>query len=153
MLMKKILLIDTLLFCTVVNTVALEIDPKVFENTAQEERYHQLIEQFRCVVCQNQSVAESNSKVALAVRELVYSSLQEGQSDEAIKAQLVASYGDFVLYEPPLKPSTYFLWLGPLLILLIALPVLIYFIRRHTAEVAITLTEEERKKIAQLIKQ
>lgn len=151
--MRKILLISTLLSCAVINTVALEIDPKVFENTVQEERYHQLIEQFRCVVCQNQSVAESNSKVALAVRELVYSSLQEGQSDEAIKAQLVASYGDFVLYEPPLKPSTYFLWLGPLLILLIALSVLIYFVRRQTVGVAITLTEEERKKIAQLVKQ
>jgi len=144
--MKKTL--SAFIFFIVINALAVEIDPKTFDNPTQEERYHTLIEQFRCVVCQNQSVAESNSKVALSVRELVYTMLQAGQSDEAIKTQLVASYGDFVLYEPPLKPTTYFLWLGPLLILLIALATLLYFIRRHTVETTTELTEEERKKIS-----
>jgi cytochrome c-type biogenesis protein CcmH len=146
--MEKILTVSVFLFLILINALAVEIDPKTFDNAAQEKRYHALIGQFRCVVCQNQSVAESNSKVALAVRELVYAMLQEGQSDETIKAQLVASYGDFVLYEPPLKPTTYILWLGPLLILCIALFTLAYFIRRQTVETTTTLTEEERKKIS-----
>lgn len=128
-------------------------NPKTFADFAQEERYHELTEHFRCVVCQNQSVADSNSKVAQAVRDLVFTLIQEGKSDQDIKAHLVASYGDFVLYDPPLKPTTYFLWGGPLLLLLLAFSTLIYFIRRHaqTTAVAPVLTEDERTKITKLL--
>jgi cytochrome c-type biogenesis protein CcmH len=148
--MKRTLLILIFIACPLANILATEIDPRTFTNAEQEKRYHDLTEQFRCVVCQNQSVAESNSKVALAIRALVYTKLQAGESDEAIKAHLVASYGDFVLYKPPLKPVTYFLWLGPLLILFIAFATLIYFVRRQTTETTTELTEEESKKISHL---
>lgn len=147
--MRKILII--LSFLQLTNVPALEITPRTFDSVEQEARYYRLTEEFRCVTCQNQSVAESNSKVALAIRDLVYTMLKNGETDEAIKARLVASYGDFVLYEPPFKSTTYFLWLGPLLILFIGLATLIYFIRRHTTKTTVELTEEERSKITHLL--
>lgn len=90
-------------------------------DAAQDTRYHQLINELRCLVCQNQTIAESNAPLALDLREQVRKQLSEGKSNAEISRYLTDRYGDFVLYRPPFKASTALLWLGPFLLLLAAL--------------------------------
>jgi len=118
-----------------------------FANATQEARYQKLTSELRCVVCQNQSLADSNAELAQDLRNLIRSMILEGKNDQAITGFLVERYGDFVLYTPPLKSTTYLLWLGPLGLLLIALGILVYFIRGQRA--LPPLTAEERNKIEQ----
>ncbi|HAI67843.1 MAG TPA: cytochrome C biogenesis protein CcmH [Gammaproteobacteria bacterium] len=124
-----------------------------FDTSQQETRFSELTKELRCVVCKNQSVADSNAELAQDVRNLVRNKILEGQTDQQITHFLVERYGDFVLYNPPLQPKTYVLWVGPLVLLLIALIVLIYFIRRHAVTTAApsSLTEEERNKIKHVL--
>ncbi len=82
-----------------------------------EVRYHALIQELRCLVCQNQNIAESNAPLAVDLKEQVAEMLQDGRSDTEIKDYLLARYGDFVLYRPPFKPLTWILWLGPFVLL------------------------------------
>lgn len=88
---------------------------------AQEDRYQTLITELRCLVCQNQNIADSHAPLAKDLREQVLVMIREGKSDAEIKAWLVDRYGDFVLYRPPLKPSTWLLWGSPFLLLLLGL--------------------------------
>jgi cytochrome c-type biogenesis protein CcmH len=136
-----------------VNLHAIDSNPIPFDNPEQEQRYQQLTQELRCVVCQNQSVADSNADLAQDIRKIVRQKILAGKTDAQIALYLVERYGDFVLYNPPLKPKTYFLWLGPSILLLMALIILIYFIRRHTQTTATppTLTAEEREKITPFI--
>lgn len=94
--------------------------PFVFTNPAQGARYERLLAELRCLVCQNQSLADSNADLAQDLRNEVHRLLSAGENDQAIIAFLVARYGDFVLYRPPLKRATGLLWFGPLLLLGIA---------------------------------
>ena len=87
-------------------------------DAAQEARYHQLINELRCLVCQNQTIAESNAPLAVDLRTQVIKQLSEGRSNAEITGYLTDRYGDFVLYRPPFKASTVLLWAGPFLLLL-----------------------------------
>lgn len=87
----------------------------------QTTRYHRLVSELRCLVCQNQTIAESNAPLAVDLREQVARQLGEGRSDQEITRYLTDRYGDFVLYKPPLKTSTLLLWIGPFVLLLAAL--------------------------------
>jgi len=149
-LMKKLAILLLLLPITV---FAIDKHPVEFSNTTQESRYQKLIDEFRCVVCQNQSVSDSNADLAQDVRDIVRKMVLQGKTDNEISAFLVERYGDFVLYNPPMKPATYLLWLGPITLLFISLLALIYMIRRHATQTAqpIELTEEETQKIQQLL--
>ena len=99
-----------------------------------DARVHALSQQLRCVVCQNQTRADSQAELAGDLRRQIRGQLRAGAGDEAVKAYLVQRYGDFVLYDPPLKPSTWLLWFGPLLLLaLAALAVVRSRLRRHAA--------------------
>ena len=92
------------------------------ELTSQErERYQHIIQEVRCLVCQNQSVGESNADLAKDLRTEIMEQVKKGGSEEDIKSYLLSRYGDFVLYEPSFKKSTYILWLSPILILLLIL--------------------------------
>lgn len=91
--------------------------PLVFRDMAEEARFHDLAAQLRCVQCQNQSLADSNAQIAQDLRREVLQLMQQGLDDAAIKQFLVARYGEFVLYQPPLQPGTWLLWGGPLLVL------------------------------------
>lgn len=82
-----------------------------------EQRAKALSEQLRCLVCQNQTIADSNADLAVDLRRQVRDKLGQGMSDEQVVAYLVARYGDFVLYRPPVRGSTWLLWFGPLLLL------------------------------------
>jgi len=102
-----------------------------FDSKAEELHFKKLIEELRCLVCQNQSLADSDAELAHDLRAEVYEMIQEGNSDEEIVTFLVARYGDFVLYNPPVKPSTYLLWFGPFVLLLLAAFILLRSIRRQ----------------------
>jgi cytochrome c-type biogenesis protein CcmH len=149
----KIKLFVLILFILPFQLYAVDKNPTEFDTLDQETRFSELTKEFRCVVCQNQSVADSNAELAQDVRNLVRQKILEGQTDQEISDFLIERYGDFVLYNPPLEPKTYVLWLGPLVLVLIALMVLVYFIRRHAKTTTDTpsLTEEERNKIKHVL--
>ena len=91
---------------------------QAFDDPAQQRRYEQLIRELRCLVCQNQSIADSNATLASDLRREVRDMIQGGSSDDEIRAFMTERYGDFVLYEPPMAPRTWLLWLAPALLLL-----------------------------------
>ncbi len=93
------------------------LEPLKFESSSQESRYKALIAEFRCLVCQNQNLADSNADLARDLRLLTYNMILSGSSDTDIVQFMVNRYGDFVLYRPPFKPSTALLWLAPLILL------------------------------------
>jgi len=94
-------------------------DTGLLTSPAQRERYQHLAEELRCLVCQNQTLADSNAELAADLRHQVEDQILAGRSDDEIKAYLVQRYGDFVLYRPPMKSSTWLLWLGPFALLLV----------------------------------
>lgn len=116
---------------------------------ALEKRVTALSEQLRCLVCQNQSVADSNAGLALDLKNQVREKLAAGQSEQQVVDFMVARYGDFVLYSPPVKSSTWLLWFGPFLLLAIAVAALVMRLARRRPVEA--LPESERQRAAQLL--
>lgn len=100
-------------------------------NPEQTQRFQDLIEELRCLVCQNQSIAESNAGLATDLRAQVTEQIQAGKTDAEIKAYLQARYGDFVLYNPPLTAKTIVLWVGPFVLVLGVLIAVIVQLRRR----------------------
>jgi cytochrome c-type biogenesis protein CcmH len=96
-----------------------------------EERIRRLSEKLRCLVCQNQTLADSSAELAGDLRKQLAEQVAAGRSDEEIIAFLVQRYGDFVLYDPPLKATTVLLWIGPFALLLAALAILVTVLRRR----------------------
>jgi len=105
--------------------------PLEFRDAGEEARFRALTEQLRCVMCQNQSLADSNALIAKDLRREVLGLMREGKSDEQIKSFLVARYTDFVLYQPRVAPTTWLLWFGPLLLLAAGAAVVAGIVRRH----------------------
>lgn len=105
--------------------------PPVFRDHAEEARFRALTEQLRCVMCQNQSLADSNALIAQDLRREVLGLMREGKSDEEIKQFLVARYTEFVLYQPRVGPSTWLLWFGPGLLLAFGLAAVVLIVRKH----------------------
>jgi cytochrome c-type biogenesis protein CcmH len=123
-----------------------------FENELQEQRYDDLIEEIRCLVCQNQSLADSHAELAQDLRNEVYEKIIEGASNENIIQFLVDRYGDFVLYRPPLMQKTWILWFGPILALILALFVVYRIISRDKTGDDITeLSDEEKQQLSNLL--
>ncbi len=96
---------------------ALAREPLVFDSQQQQDRFQALTTELRCLVCQNQNLADSDAPLAQDLRQEVFKLLQSGASDDDIRQFLVQRYGDFVLYRPPLKGNTLVLWLAPALLL------------------------------------
>ena len=89
--------------------------PLQFSDTSEEQRFHDMVAELRCVMCQNQSLADSNAQIAVDLRREVLALMREGRSDADIRDFLVARYGEFVLYRPRVGGTTWLLWFGPLL--------------------------------------
>ena len=107
------------------------IDPLPFKDHAQEIRFQNLTRQLRCLVCQNENLADSNADLARDLRHEVFGLMQQGKTDDQIKQYLVDRYSDFVLYDPPVEPSTWLLWFGPALFLLMGGGVVLMTIRKR----------------------
>ena len=108
--------------------------PAHFGDPALAARYDALLSQLRCLVCQNQTLQDSHAELAQDLRDEVRRLLEQGHSDGQIRAYLVARYGDFVLYSPPLKRSTWLLWMGPFALLMVALAVVVKLSRRRAPQ-------------------
>ena len=114
------------------------IDPLPFKDRAEEVRFQQLTRQLRCLVCQNQDLADSDADLAKDLRKQVFDLMRNGKSDDEIKQYLVARYNDFVLYDPPLKPGTWLLWFTPLVLVLIGAIVLLRILRQRARQALAT---------------
>ena len=106
--------------------------PLVFRNSGEEARFHSLAQQLRCVMCQNQSLADSNAQIARDLRGEILRLMREGRNDAQIEQFLVARYGEFVLYKPRVEAGTWLLWFGPALILLAGAFVVVGIVRRRS---------------------
>ena len=127
--------------------------PTVAANPALEADTMELAHKLRCLVCQNQSIAESNAPLAVDLRDQVREQLSSGRSKDDVVEYLVARYGDFVLYEPPVKGVTLLLWGGPALLLFGSAGWLVLRLRRRSSELAATagLSATERTRARELL--
>ena len=134
---------------------ALALQPnEVLKDPALEARARALSKNIRCLVCQNQSIDDSNADLARDLRVLVRERLEKGDGDPEILDFLVRRYGDFVLLKPPIKASTYLLWYGPIGIFILGVSGLIVFFRHRRVVPARSmagLSEDEEKRIAALL--
>ncbi len=128
--MKQLILILTLLLVPV---LAQAIDSRQLPTPEQQGAYDSLTAELRCLVCQNQTIADSNAELAADLRRQVYEMLEKGQSKEAILQFMTDRYGDFVLYKPPFKAKTGLLWLGPALFLVLGLLAVFWVIKQKKA--------------------
>jgi len=119
-------------FSLVLSISALASEPLEFNDAGMEVRYQRLTEELRCLVCQNQNLADSDAPLAQDLRQEIFEMLQAGRSNAEIKTFLVDRYGDFVLYRPAFEGNTLFLWLLPSMLLIIGLIVLIVSVRRRS---------------------
>lgn len=136
---KKIALICAYMFCGMAFAANLE----QFDAAGQRERYLHLISELRCLVCQNQSLAESNAELAKDMRAIVGNMISTGAKDREIIDFMISRYGDFVHYRPPFNSGTLALWLGPFLLLLAALAWLPSVIRKQK-KVSLAAAESEQ---------
>lgn len=138
------------LWCAAVGAVNFEIHQ--FDDPQKQQHYDQLIQELRCLVCQNQSLAESDADLAKDLRREVYQLIESGKTDREAAQFLVARYGDFVLYRPPLQANTVLLWGGPGLVLLVGLIIarrqVVGRRRRHQSSV---LTPEEQTRLREVL--
>lgn len=122
-----------------------------FSDPAKADEFRRLTEELRCLVCQNESLAGSQADLAQDLRKEVYRLMQSGKSREEVIAFLVERYGDFVLYDPPLKPSTYLLWFGPLLLAAIGGVFFVVTLRNKRLTRNPVLTEEEQGRLQAIL--
>lgn len=112
---------------------AAAVDPLPFADEAERARFNALAAELRCMVCQNQSLADSDAPLARDLRRELFELIRDGRSDAEVKAFLTERYGDFVLYRPPLDRRTWWIWFGPALLLLAGLVTVAAIVRRRRA--------------------
>jgi len=131
--MKRILF--ALLMCLVASfAFALQPQPaapNVYRNSAEETRFHALASSLRCVMCQNESLADSQAPIAHDLRREILELMRQGKSDAQIREFLVARYGEFVLYKPRIEPATWLLWFGPLALFVVGGVTVAFIVHRR----------------------
>ncbi len=148
-----LLLTACLLFLIALPALAQEPPPapdRPLPDAAQEARAQALFDRIRCVVCQHEAIADSPAVIAADMRQLVREEIAAGRSDAEIRQDLVRRYGDFVLFQPPVRLATWLLWFGPVALLAGALALLLLRSRRRRPEAA-PLTAEEEARLADII--
>lgn len=131
-MMRRALCIVTMMLAgALFGSAAHAIDPLPFKDRAEEVRFQNLARQLRCLVCQNQDLADSDADLAKDLRKQVFEMMRAGKSDAEIKDFLVARYNDFVLYDPPLKPGTWLLWFTPFALVALGAIALVRILRRR----------------------
>lgn len=119
-----------------------------------EQRLIAISEELRCLVCQNESLAGSRADLAQDLRRELRGLIKQGKTDAEIKEFLVSRYGDFVLYRPPVKPTTWLLWAGPFGLMAVGVVALFVYLRRRNAAITSeVLTDEERQRVQALLQE
>ncbi|HEX6114946.1 MAG TPA: cytochrome c-type biogenesis protein [Geminicoccaceae bacterium] len=129
---------------------------EILQDPALEQRARELSKQLRCLVCQNQSIDDSDADLARDLRRIVREQLLAGKSDGEVIAYVTARYGDFVLLKPPVKPATWGLWFGPALVLVVAAAGLAVYVRARTGRPdhrPADLDPEERRRLDALLRE
>jgi cytochrome c-type biogenesis protein CcmH len=151
-MIARVLFALTLLLLAVGFASAVE-PGEMLKDPALETRARAISKEIRCLVCQNQSIDDSNADLAHDLRVIVRERLTAGDSDQQVKDYLVARYGDFVLLDPPLRTKTLILWGGPAALLLLGIAIIALAARRRRSAAATPLSEEEHRRLAQLLDQ
>ena len=150
-------LLFSLFFMLFTPLVSAVVETYQFGSDVERKRYQVFIEELRCPKCQNQNLSGSNSPIAADLRRELHRMIKEGQSDQAIIDFMVARYGDFVLYRPPLDKNTALLWAAPIILLLAGVLILVLFVRRQRVQqqtIALdpcSLSEAEQRQLDKLL--
>jgi cytochrome c-type biogenesis protein CcmH len=147
---RKLLLLFTLLLLSQAGLSATLAEYR-FDTPQQDEDFRAIIEEMRCLVCQNESLAGSNAELAVDLRNEIYDMMKGGQNKDQIIEFMVARYGDFVLYSPPVKPSTYPIWFGPVILFFIGAIFLITILRKKSRSRETELSTEEQQRLDALL--
>jgi cytochrome c-type biogenesis protein CcmH len=147
-MMKLWVLVLTLLIAT---QVSYAIDDHQLADPKQQKTYELINSELRCLVCQNQTIADSNAELAADLRRQVFEMLQQGKSKDDIIQFMTDRYGDFVLYNPPLKTKTALLWLGPIAFLITGLIMIFWFIRRKKQAAIVIFDKGKQEKMRHLL--
>lgn len=147
--MSRLLAIIILAFGLAASAMAVAVDEKPLADPAQEALARELMKEIRCLVCQNQSIEDSNAELARDLRAIVRERIALGDSPDNVRAYLVDRYGDWVLLRPPVKVSTYFLWASPFFVVLIILVLVMR--RRHTTGGPVPLSDDEAAQLKSLL--
>ncbi len=124
----------------------------LFNSKEQQQTFAELTQEFRCLVCQNESLADSNAVLASDLRQRIANMIRQGDSKQQIKQYLVQRYGAFILFKPPFETNTYFLWLAPLGLFISAILFLIFKIKKPKKKsVSLTLTLSEQQRLQALL--
>jgi cytochrome c-type biogenesis protein CcmH len=150
--MRHLFLLIALSICALLPAHADQAQP-LADDPAVEARVQHLGEELRCLVCQNQNIADSHADLAMDLKKQVREQIAAGRSDREILDYMVERYGDFVLYRPPLKATTVLLWAGPFVLLLVVVLLLARRLRRRTVQAAAanTLSADEQKRARALL--
>jgi cytochrome c-type biogenesis protein CcmH len=140
-----------LLLCGLASPLAAQEARPLAEDPVLEAKVMRIAEELRCLVCQNETIAASHADLAVDLRKQIRQKLQQGQSQEQILDFMVQRYGDFVLYRPPVKSSTWLLWGGPFLLLGVALAGLVLNIRRRRTPASAPLQGDEAERLRRLL--
>ena len=150
--MKRIVFLISLVICFA--SVALAKEAKPAEDPQIAQRMRALTEQLRCLVCQNETLADSRADLAEDLRKEIREQMKAGKSDQEIIAFLTQRYGDFVLYKPPVKSTTYLLWFGPFVLLFAGTGVLYHYLKKRRELIDDQpLTADERTRAEEILRQ
>lgn len=148
-MIKHLILAAVLLGSAVASAYTLE--EFTFDSPEQQAEFRELIGKLRCLVCQNESLAGSQAELAQDLRNEVYKMMRAGKSQDEVLDFLIARYGDFVLYDPPLKPSTYILWFGPFVLIGIAAVFMVRALLRKKQTADEQLSDADRLRLQALL--
>ena len=150
--MKRVVVQLMLLSCLAFTAGAKEAQPDAADPQL-EKRVMKLSQELRCLVCQNETLADSRADLAEDLRSKIREQMKAGKSDKEIVAFLTDRYGDFVLYRPPVKPTTYLLWFGPFVLLIAGLALLFHYLKQRSELISERpLSAEERGRVEELLR-
>jgi len=153
--MKRSLPLMLLLLCLVAPFTSAQVrrERPVIDDPALEQRLQKLSQELRCLVCQNETLADSRADLAEDLRDEIREQMKAGKSDKEIIAFLTQRYGQFILYRPQVTPTTYLLWFGPFVLLLAGLAVLFRYIKQRRDLIPeLPLTAEERRRAEEMLR-
>ncbi len=150
-MIKKLL--PCLGFCLFIGFAHAQEATPLAADPALEQRLISISEEMRCLVCQNESLSGSRSELAQDLRREIRDLIKQGKTDAEIRTFMVDRYGDFILYRPPVKPTTWLLWMGPFVLMIVGIAALLMYLRRRNTQVtSTTLSDDENKRIDALLR-